>query len=409
MASQEQFATLAQTTIGSSYTAGATSLVLSSATGFPTTGNWRLTVLDPTNGTEVFKVTAVSGTTLTVVGAQEGTSAANHSSGTPCAATITAAALMAAFPAMPSTPQGRLSVTSNTPRLVADAVAQGTIYYCADQGAWVPVFDGVSWDDINIGTQLSLALDSNAAHTGFHSSTHLYDVFVTLISGVPTLVTGPAWTNSTTRASAVSLLDGIWTNTSSMTAKNDTTSGNVTVAANQGTLVGTMYATANGQTGVAFKPAAASGGTNNIIGITNIYNRQRIAAISRDSAASYTYATGTFRQENNSASNRISWIDSLGQIGVKGHNQKVGAGATATGEFQIGMLLNATSGTPSVASYMVSSTATLADNHKTATCVESFLAVQGFNFIQSMEGATAATTTFNTVTGVQALTVDLEY
>lgn len=65
-------------TLGSSYTSGGTSLVLTAGHGarFPSSGDFWVRVED-----EIFKVTARSTDTLTVVGAQDGTSAANHTSG----------------------------------------------------------------------------------------------------------------------------------------------------------------------------------------------------------------------------------------------------------------------------------------------------------------------------------------
>src|SRR6266446_7973869 len=71
-------------TLGSSYTSGATSLVLTAGHGarFPSTGNFRVGVGDPTASIyEIFKVTARSTDTLTVAGAQENTPANNHASG----------------------------------------------------------------------------------------------------------------------------------------------------------------------------------------------------------------------------------------------------------------------------------------------------------------------------------------
>lgn len=73
-------------TLSGSYTSGGTSLSItaagSGATALPATaGDYYLVVEPGTANEEVFKVTARSTLTLTVVGAQAGTSAANHSSG----------------------------------------------------------------------------------------------------------------------------------------------------------------------------------------------------------------------------------------------------------------------------------------------------------------------------------------
>ncbi len=69
-------------TLSGSYTAGGGSLSVTSASGLPTgTTNFYVIVkAEGANTEEVFLVTAVSGTTLTVTGAQAGTSASNHAS-----------------------------------------------------------------------------------------------------------------------------------------------------------------------------------------------------------------------------------------------------------------------------------------------------------------------------------------
>jgi len=65
------------TTLASGITNVATSLTVASATGFPTSGNFRIVV-----ESEIMLVTAVSGTTFTVTRGVEGTNPAAHSGGT---------------------------------------------------------------------------------------------------------------------------------------------------------------------------------------------------------------------------------------------------------------------------------------------------------------------------------------
>jgi hypothetical protein len=182
------------------------------------------------------------------------------------------------------------------------------------------------------------------------------------------------------------------------------------VGALQGTWLGTMYATANGQTGVSLKPAAAAGGGANIIGICNAYNRIKVTAMSRDSSAAWTYATNTWRQADNNANNRISFLDPLGQINTKAQYSVMAGLATAADGWQVGVLFNTTSGTPNVIDQHNASNTTLTNQEQSTNSQESFLPAQGFNFIQAMENApNAVTCTFNTGGNTQRLTVDLEY
>lgn len=74
--SVEQYANGASTTISEDLDASETGVDVTSTTGFPTTGNFRVLV-----GSELMIVTAVSGSTFTVVRGAEGTTAATHTNG----------------------------------------------------------------------------------------------------------------------------------------------------------------------------------------------------------------------------------------------------------------------------------------------------------------------------------------
>lgn len=87
----EQFANTAATTLASAITStSATSISVSSATAFPSAGNFRILI-----GTELLLVTAVSGTTWTVARGQESTTAATAISGAAVTEVLTAGALAA--------------------------------------------------------------------------------------------------------------------------------------------------------------------------------------------------------------------------------------------------------------------------------------------------------------------------
>ena len=86
----ELFANQAATTLNGTITSGASSLVVTSATAFPTAysgaSQFRIIV-----ESEIMLVTATSGTTFTITRAQEGTSAAGHNSGVAVTHIVTAA------------------------------------------------------------------------------------------------------------------------------------------------------------------------------------------------------------------------------------------------------------------------------------------------------------------------------
>lgn len=96
----EQFTNKAQTTLNGGINNSTTSIVVTSATGFPSAGNFRIIVkAEGANTDEIMTVTAVSGTTYTVTRASEavaGVQAASaHASGAIVKHVLTAASLSA--------------------------------------------------------------------------------------------------------------------------------------------------------------------------------------------------------------------------------------------------------------------------------------------------------------------------
>jgi hypothetical protein len=113
----EQLANLAITTLNGAINNSVTTLTLTSATNFSTTGNFRIVC-----ESEIMLVTGVSGTTLTVTRGAEGTSAASHISGAPVAQVLTAGA-----------------ISGNVPFLIGSQVLgsnQGTITFSSIPATW---------------------------------------------------------------------------------------------------------------------------------------------------------------------------------------------------------------------------------------------------------------------------------
>lgn len=93
MANHEQFTNNGQTTLNGALDASQTNVVVASAATLPTAGNFRIRV-----ESEIMLVTAVSGTTLTVVRGQEGTTGATHADGTLVRHILTAAVMANTLP-----------------------------------------------------------------------------------------------------------------------------------------------------------------------------------------------------------------------------------------------------------------------------------------------------------------------
>ena len=213
---------------------------------------------------------------------------------------------------------GRLSLTSNTPVMTSDVTGATTVYYVPYTGNNVPYSTGASLVNGYFGTQLTLTLNSGL------TSGSIYDVFLNYITTNGTLVlcTGPAWNSSTSRGTGagttqLTTLDGLPVNAYTMSSSCLNGSTSYSVSANAGVYLGSVYITATGETGVSMQPAGANGGSNNIIGLFNAYNRVKAYARSIDTTSSgWTYSSTTVREANNSASNRISFLDGLGVIPI---------------------------------------------------------------------------------------------
>jgi hypothetical protein len=302
------------------------------------------------------------------------------------------ASLLAAAMA-PLDPGGRLTLASNTPVMTADATAQTSVYYAPFKHARIPIWTGVMWI-MRPFAQLTMALD-----TTNQTSTNIYDLFVWNNSGTVTIGAGPAWSSSTARGTGagtteLELKDGIWTNKVSITLKNGAGAGTAGVAANTATYVGSVYCTANGQTGMAFKPAAANGGTNNILGLYNAYNRERVEGQCRDTTGGtdYSYNSLTWRAAKASTSNRISWLDGLQQSAVRAVNIIIGYSPNSLGA--IGVALNSTTATPNVTGNggITAGSNTVVD---TLVSDETFLPQIGFNYLQRMEATNGVAYNFS--------------
>lgn len=202
-----------------------------------------------------------------------------------------------------SEPQCRLTLTNGVPYTTADVTAATTIHYEPDAGDFAPFsVAGVGvFEMVTIGAAgLSLALDSNSGHTGYHQSGKNFDLFLIVKpDGTQGRGAGPAWTSDTVRATDITRPNGVPVNATSMTARYGSgTNDYVTVAANVGAWVGTFRASANGQT--------EDSDQNRLL--WNAW-RRRTRRLSKNESTSHSYATGTYRPWNNSAAGaQVTWV-----------------------------------------------------------------------------------------------------
>lgn len=259
------------------------------------------------------------------------------------------------------------AVVFTTSGALPTGITAGTTYYVGrSPGA----------DSFNISTsRANAAAGTFVATSGSQSGTH------TCTCGIRLRGTGAGTTE-------LELKNGTWTNKNSITLKNGAGAGTSGIAANTATYVGSFYCTANGQTGMAFKPSAAAGGTNNVLGLFNAYNRCKVSAKARDNTASWTYNVVTWRAANNSVSNRISLIDGLAEVNIFAVNQQTIGPATSSAA-NIGINFDNTNGNPEVAPQFNG------PSIHAATVKDTSLASLGLRYAQQMEVAcTTGTQTF---------------
>lgn len=307
-------------------------------------------------------------------------------------------------------PGGRVTHQSGVPYPTADNTSVQTLYYAPVPGLspTVPICDGST---VCVGTQftasnsdavgLSLALGGSASW----ASGSLYDLFVGSDGGTIRFCSGPAYTNSgagtSARSAAISLFKGVLTNTASMTCRYASGS-TFTCSANTCTYVGTFLATANGQTAVQLHPIAAANGPNSVVGFCNANNAIKVTATAQDSTSTWSYASATARNANNSANNRIRIINCMGYTPVSAFystswSPDVSSPTAAT--LGIGYNLDCTSATNFSGAGGAGAHFQQGASNNTAvgTPLTSWYApypVQGLSFIQACEQSTAVSVTF---------------
>jgi hypothetical protein len=171
-------------------------------------------------------------------------------------------------------PNGRLTLTTGTPVTTSDVTGATSVFYTPYNGNVISLFDGNIWIPI-VFPETTLSLSGLTANTN-------YDVWGRILSGALALDT-TAWTNDTTRATAIAPQDGI-----------DIKSGDATRR-----LLGTIRITGTtGQTAdtVAFRF------------VSNRYNTEPRHMKVVEATASWAYSSGTYRQANGNTANQLDFV-----------------------------------------------------------------------------------------------------
>jgi hypothetical protein len=178
---------------------------------------------------------------------------------------------------------GRLTLTSGTPVTTADVTAATTLYWALYKGNQISLYNGTRWQHFTVA-QLSIAVPAVA--------TQMYDVFVDYNAGTPALSL-TAWTNDTTRATALTTQDGVLV------------------------LTGTL-----GKRYVGSVRTVASGQLNDSAALRHVWNYyHRVARLCRvlEATDSWSYSTSTRRQANGSTANQLAVVIGVAEVMVNAH------------------------------------------------------------------------------------------
>ena len=204
---------------------------------------------------------------------------------------------------------GRVTLESGVPVSTSDQTAKSTVYWCPDEyGDSFPLWDGSAWVWWTGQPEKSVVL------SGLTSGKQ-YDLVLYANGGTTYLDLMPAWASDTSRASGIERKNGRWVNSSAVT----TVINGFSLSQYRGLIVGTLRTT--GTTTTEDSDAKRF--------VVSLYNRASRRAHHAETEASWPYTTAAWRKQNNSSSNRIEWIDPIGDMLIQIFNQAVSNNSTA--------------------------------------------------------------------------------
>lgn len=213
------------------------------------------------------------------------------------------------FDANAVTPQGRLTLSSTLPVPTSDVTAATTLYYLPYNGGYISIYNGTAWGLIQIpsaGVNISVPSTTNTN----------YDVFA-LDAGAGSLTLElVAWTNNTTRATAIVRQDGVYCKQGELTKR----------------YVGTIRTTGvSGQCEDSQSKRFC----------WNAYNQVERFLLVTDTTDTWAYGTAAWRQARASTANQVELV-----VGLSEHAAEftvVASGFTNSGFAATGIGINSTS------------------------------------------------------------------
>lgn len=239
---------------------------------------------------------------------------------------LSAAGIWAAMP--PLTPGGRLTLATVTPVMQSSVTGATTVYYTPYKGRVVPIYNGTVFVNTDIGGELSQATTDATKSPAAVGASSVYDIFVWNDAGTIRATRGVAWTNPTTRAAALTLLNGILVNNVAITNGP---------AQYLGTYVGTIASNASSTIDWILGTAASGGGAAHLM-VWNYYNRVNTITRVTDNQTAYSYTTATVREAGGSTTNVINYISGMAEDAPQGNYQQTMTVVSTVGGTAFGLI-----------------------------------------------------------------------
>ena len=269
-----------------------------------------------------------------------------------------------------NTISGRLSGTSGTPVPTSDQVSITTLYYTPYKGTDNDLYSGSAWVRFQL-TELSIAVPA--------TTSQMYDVFLDYNGGTPALAL-LAWTNDTTRATALAYQNGVLVLSGTATKR----------------YLGSMRTT------------TASGNTEDsarLRYIWNYYNRvQRLVQL-HESTTSWTYTSSSFHQVNASSNNQINCICGVQEDVIRLSACSITSNPNTGVNMQTGIGINSTTTNSAIPSAMKFSEQ--ASGYAFAVTAElTVLPTVGYSYYAWLEASPGGgTTTWYSIAGTTSTTI----
>ena len=219
--------------------------------------------------------------------------------------------------------EGRLTLTSGTPVTTADVTGATSVFFAPYAGNRIALYDGSSDWNVRTFTEITIAV-------GTIDAGKPYDLFAYDNSGTVTFDAPLAWTNDTSRATALTTQNGVLVKTGATTRR----------------YIGTLYTTATTTTEDSYAKRF----------LWNYYNRVTRPMRVLEATSSWVYTTATLRQARGSAANQLDFVCGMNETPVSamiaatyantsaGVNVLVSLGLDSTSATATGVVFNAAAG-----------------------------------------------------------------